>query len=650
MQDRFHASDYRFLAVCAVLLAGATWYSARNFYRAFPEASIDFRVSRGEGDAMAARFLAGQGYALGAYRQASSFNFDNNAKTFLERELGLEKANRIMGAPVRLWRWSYRWFRPLQKEEFRADLTPGGELAGFAHELPEDAARPAVAEAEARARAEAFLRGTMHRDPAGLDFVEVSEVARPRRTDRVYTWKERDFNLHDATYRMEVSLGGDEVAGYREYLKIPEQWTRDYERLRSKNDASATVDVAFLVALFAGLVVVIVMRVRRQDVRWHRAAVVGGIGIVLTFLSQLNGMPLQEFHYATTDSYESFIIRQVLSALMAGLGAGGLLFVLTAGAETVYREMFAGKISLGSLFTLRGLRTKRFFLGASLGMALTALFFAYQTAFYIVASHFGAWSPADVPYDDMLNTRFPWLFVLFGGFFPAVSEEFLFRMFGIPFLRKVVRSTAMAVMLAGLIWGFGHTNYPNEPFYIRGVEVGIGGIALGMVMLRWGILPALVWHYSIDAMYTAMLLMRSHSWYFRLSGAGSAGFIVLPVAAALAAYWWKGGFEPETGLLNGDEPPPSEVPEAEPAPAVETMQTWRPLPGRARMAAVALLAAGAAALAVPAVHFRGGSAVPIVRGAGARCGGHVPARARREPGGLSECDRSGDPLGRQPGA
>ncbi len=162
MQDRFRTSDFRFLAVCAVLLVGATWFSARNFYRAFPEASIDFRVSRGEGEAMAARFLAGEGYVLGGYRQASSFNFDNNAKTFLERELGLEKANRVMGARVRLWRWSYRWFRPLQKEEFRADLTPAGELAGFAHELPEDAARPAVAEAEARARAEAFLRGTKH--------------------------------------------------------------------------------------------------------------------------------------------------------------------------------------------------------------------------------------------------------------------------------------------------------------------------------------------------------------------------------------------------------------------------------------------------------------------------------------------------------
>ena len=82
-------------------------------------------------------------------------------------------------------------------------------------------------------------------------------------------------------------------------------------------------------------------------------------------------------------------------------------------------------------------------------------------------------------------------------------------------------------------------------------------------MLRWGILPTLVWHYSVDAMYSAMLLLRSHSLYFKLSGAASAGIIVLPVLVALVAYWRRGGFEPETGLLNARryaaaaEPPPS---------------------------------------------------------------------------------------------
>src|SRR5690242_7295041 len=84
-------------------------------------------------------------------------------------------------------------------------------------------------------------------------------------------------------------------------------------------------------------------------------------------------------------------------------------------------------------------------------------------------------------------------------------------------------------------------------------------------MMRWGILPTLVWHYSVDAMYSAMLLLRSQSLYYRLSGAASAGVVLLPVAVALIAYWRKGGFEPETGLRNGDEAPLAEEPAQAPA-------------------------------------------------------------------------------------
>jgi membrane protease YdiL (CAAX protease family) len=613
MKERLRTSDYRFIAVCLVLFAGAAWYSVRNFYRAFPEASIDFRVNRGGAQLLAGRFLAAQGYRVEGYRQASRFSYDDNAKTFLEREAGLEQANRIMGTRVRLWRWAYRWFRPQQKEEYGVEITTTGELAGFQHEIPEEAARSAATAEQARALAEDFLRTRMHRDLASLEFVEESDQTRPHRVDREFTWKERGFNLHDATIRLAVGVLGNEVGGYSEYLKIPEQWTRDYQRLRSKNEVAQIVDSALLVAMILGLVVVIVMRVRRQDVRWRRAAVVGLVGMALSLCASLNQFPLNEFGYPTTDSYGSFLSQQLLQAVLTALGTGGLLFVIMAGAETLYREALPNQISLGNLFGLRGLRTKRFFLGVILGITLAGIFIAYQTAFYIVAYRFGAWSPAEVPYDDLLNTRFPWLFVLFFGFFPAVSEESLFRMFAIPFLRKLVRYLPLAVVLAAFLWGFGHAGYAQQPFYIRGVEVGIGGVALGLVMLRWGILPTLVWHYSVDAGYTALLLVRSHNLYFRLSGAASAGIVVLPLLVALVAYWWRGGFEPEAGLLNGEERAAAEPAEAAPAPPPATIE-YQPLANRVRLAAVAIFAAGLLSLLIPVSRFGGSPTYKIPAG------------------------------------
>ena len=153
----------------------------------------------------------------------------------------------------------------------------------------------------------------MHRDPASLEFVEESDQTRPHRVDREFTWKERDFNLHDATNRMAVTVLGDEVGGYREYLKIPEQWTRDYQRLRSKNEVAQIVDSALLVALILGLVVVIVMRVRRQDVRWRRAAVVGLVGMALSLCASLNQFPAERIRV----SDHGFLRQLPVAAIVA---------------------------------------------------------------------------------------------------------------------------------------------------------------------------------------------------------------------------------------------------------------------------------------------------------------------------------------------
>jgi hypothetical protein len=42
----------------------------------------------------------------------------------------------------------------------------------------------------------------------------------------------------------------------------------------------------------------------------------------------------------------------------------------------------------------------------------------------------------------------------------------------------------------------------------------------------------LIWHYSVDALYTAFLLLRSQNLYLMVSG-GSAGIMLIPFTIAL---------------------------------------------------------------------------------------------------------------------
>ena len=302
-----------------------------------------------------------------------------------------------------------------------------------------------------------------------------------------------------------------------------------------------------LVSFFSG--------VRARDIRWKTAAIFGAIAAVLTLLAELNNLPLTSFSYDTTDTYGSFLTGQLLNSLFAAAAQGILIFFLTAAAEPLYRRYYANQIQIGGQFTPAGLRTKRFLLGTILGLAMTPAFLAYQVLFYITAEQFGAWSPADIPYSEMINTYIPWIMVLLIGFMPAVSEEFISRAFSIPFLHKYLKSRWAAVVIAGLIWGFAHAGYPQQPFYIRGIEVGIGGIVVGYIFLRFGILAPLVWHYTIDALYTSLILFRSSNSYFIVSAALSAGLMLLPLAVALVLYLRQRRFADPTPLLNKSAAP-----------------------------------------------------------------------------------------------
>ena len=556
METKLTRKDLAFIGGCVLIAAVSLAVGVHYFYRAFPEASIDFRVTRDEAKEQAADFIAARGFELADYRHSAIFRYDEQTKTFLERELGLEGATQVIGDPVQLWRWSNRWVRELEKEEFQATVTTSGELVSFSHLIEEEAPGASLAEAEARDLAETFLADELSRDLAALEFVEAQAQERPNRIDYTFSYKLRDFAVGEAHYRFYVRLQGDQIGGFGEYLKIPEAWERDYAELRSRNETTGLVALTLLVLTILAMLVSFFSGVRTRDIRWKTAAIFGAIAAVLTLLAQLNNLPLTAFSYDTTDTYGSFLTRQLLNSLFAAAVQGIFIFFLTAAAEPLYRRYYANQIQIGGQFTPAGLRTKRFLLGTILGLAMTPAFLAYQVLFYITAEQFGAWTPADIPYSEMVNTYIPWIMVLLIGFMPAVSEEFMSRAFSIPFLHKYLKFRWVAVVIAALIWGFAHAGYPQQPFYIRGIEVGIAGIVVGYIFLRFGILAPLVWHYTIDALYTSLILFRSSNSYFVVSAALSAGLMLLPLAVALFLYLRQRRFADPTPLLNKSAAPP----------------------------------------------------------------------------------------------
>ncbi|MFH0883780.1 MAG: lysostaphin resistance A-like protein [bacterium] len=570
---RLNRRDGLLITVCVVLFAASVFIGISWFDDAMPEASIDFNVTRSGAEQISLAWLDALGVATPAgAHHAAVFSYDNTAKVFLEKELGLTKAQGYFGDPIRLWSWRHRWFVPGKKEEVRVFVSPDGKVISANHLIEEDAEGANLSNDEAETIATTFLSGTLGINTDSVTFRDGTQEKRPNRTDWTFTWYKTGFSpVEGSEYRYEVTLLGDQIGGHREYLHVPEAWQASYSKLRSYNQLAGSVDGLFMVLTFLAIIVVFVQKLRSKDIRWKTSLIFGVITAALVYTNNLNSLPNSLYYYDTTTSWSGFLIQEILVGLLQAAGVGVMISLLTAGAESIYREIHPQAPSLPWMFTLRGLRTKRAFISIVLGVTMTAFFFAYQVIFYLIAQKFGGWSPADVPYDNLLNTAMPWLAVLMIGFLPAVSEEFMSRMFSIPFLQKLFkgRYTWLAVVIPAFIWGFGHATYPNQPFWIRGVEVGVAGVIVGVIFLRFGILAALIWHYTVDAFYTAFLLLGSGNLYFVLTAAVGAGLVAIPLLLTLAAYLRTGTFLPETGLTNA-ELTPAASPESQTGPGSVT--------------------------------------------------------------------------------
>jgi membrane protease YdiL (CAAX protease family) len=464
MPIKLRSGDYRIIGLAVLVASASLAVSIKYFSRAFPEAALDLRVDRAGSARIAQGFLEARGARLEGYRHAGVFDYNDDAKLYLERTQGLARMDELTRGPIHLWRWSHRWFKPQQKEEYRAEVTPTGEPVGFEHEIPEDKPGANLEAAAARRIAESFLGDVMKRDTGDLEFVEAESERRPARTDHLFTWKQKRVNLGDGSLRLQVEVYGDQVGGYREFVKIPEQWSRDYERLRSRNLSAQVVDEVLFILLTIAMGAILILRLRDRDVPIKLSLGFGAVATVLYFLGKLNTFALEEFSYRTTDSYSSFVSGYVLESLLLSVGLGIAIFLLVASSEPVYREGCPNLLSIRRTLSWAGLRSRSFFIANVVGITLTFFFFAYQAVFYLSANKLGAWAPADVNFSNELNTRIPWVGVLFMGFVPAVSEELQFRAFAVPFLRKGLRSLPLALIIAAFNWGFLHSAYPNQPF------------------------------------------------------------------------------------------------------------------------------------------------------------------------------------------
>lgn len=535
-----------FFVSCSFLIPGIFYYR-----KAFPEASIDFKISKAEALSRAKSFLERRGIDLSGYFDTIRFDYDGISKTYLDREVGVERMNSLIADEVYLWRWKARWFKPHELEEYEISLSPEGRIVGYQRVLPEDEEREILTQEEAFVLAEDFLKKEAAVLLDHYDFIEQDFETLKNRTDFHFTWQRKDWDSLDREYRISVTVQGEDIGSYRGFIKIPEEWKRDYTRMRSRNQLLQRVAFFLTLPLLIFVPITLLIRMRRGDICWTVTLALCLCIFVSYILLGVNSIPLLLSQFDTNQSMGHFAGILSLSILVEALLNAVIIFLIVGAAEPWYREQNPTRLCLSKFLNLRFFKTREFFYGTLVGYSLALFHIGYVVLFYYFGRKVGIWSPAEVGYTDALSTFLPWIYPLTVSLTASLTEEFLFRLFAISVLRRFL-PTWMAVLIPALLWGFLHSNYPQQPSFIRGIELGILGIIAGYIFLRWGILATLVWHYTIDAIFVGLFLFSSTNLYFIFSGVIVMGLLLIPMILALFGLLKEKRFATSSGLLNRD--------------------------------------------------------------------------------------------------
>lgn len=575
-----------FWLVFVVVSLVCVWFTVVNFPRAFPLVRIDLEMSRQEALTAAHALASRYGWGPADYRQAATFDLDQELQSYVELEGGGKDsfAEMLAGEFVSPYTWEVRHFQEYETNETRIRFTPAGDPYGFLEKLPEDTPGAALGADDARRIAEGAAAADWTVDFEHFELVEESHEVRPSdRVDHTFVYQRRAETVgEDGRYRMRLTVSGDRFTELTHFVKIPEAFSRRYEEMRSANNGiaiGASVAMALLY-LVGGCVIGLFLLLRGRWVIWKPSVKWAIVIASMWLLLALNQWPLSWMGYDTAVSVSTFAVQQLVLALVQAVAMGVLFAVTVMAAESLTRRAFPHHIQLWRSWApeVAGTRTVAGYTVA--GLLLVAAFLAYEVFLYALANErLGWWTPSSPLFDpDIMATYFPWLSSVAISLWAGFWEESVFR--AIPIASAALLGRRFggqkwwvigALIVQAVIFGAGHANYPQQPSYARVVEIFAPAVGFGLIYLAFGLLPAIVLHFAVDVVFISLPVFASEAPGIWLDRAMVVLLALVPLWVVLRGRWKSGRWcEVAVEDTNAAWQPPS-------APVVEDVAAPAPV-------------------------------------------------------------------------
>ncbi len=335
--------------------------------------------------------------------------------------------------------------------------------------------------------------------------------------------------------QLHLTLHRDRVASFHPVFPVPEN---ELKWIRDQDEAAQWMSLAGSGLTFAMTMMAVVYTVRgRRSAAFSR-------GIVLTLLFTViycaNNINLYPGFKAMSGSGPEALIAVLLTHLIVFMIGVAVYFCLIAG-EHLWRQ--AG-VSVWPRWSDPAYG-RHVMTAMGRGYLICLILLGAQAVLFLIAErYFGVWSTSD-PVSSPYNMFRPELFPLL-AWSAAISEEAIYRLFGIVVFKKIVKNTFLAVLLPSAVWALGHTQYPIYPVYTRLAEVTVLGLIFGYAFLKFGFLAALFAHAAMDSILMGLSITGLGTASSFLSG---LFYIVLPACVGCAIAFCH-------GLFRKDDVPP----------------------------------------------------------------------------------------------
>lgn len=310
-----------------------------------------------------------------------------------------------------------------------------------------------------------------------------------------------DKAIGKAHLQLTLRVAEDSIISFEPEFAVPTSDIRWIERQDKYADRMSLISA--LLTLLLGLVALGLVIRNRKFISFRRGVFLSLLFWGISSVNSINMMELIDTDVGLAENHVFNAANLILSFGFNFIVAAAIYFMLLSGDQLWREEGWQAWPQW---------RQPRYgehvFHAMGRGYLICLFIIGVQQILFLFAGNIFQSFAINDPSQSEFNMLWPGIFPTM-AWMAGISEEIIFRLFGIIFFKRLTGNNFIAILLSSVIWALGHTSYSIYPSYTRLFEVAVLGIIFGYVFLKYGLITAIFAHVAMDSLLMGLSLIFS---------------------------------------------------------------------------------------------------------------------------------------------